>query len=321
MKQTWVLPWQKTSRGRIFISYRRDDSQWVAGRLADSLSQYFGDDRVFRDIEGIGGGADFGEVIHGTLGNSDAAVILIGESWLGATDDTGQRRLDDPDDWVVHEIATALEADIPVYPVLVEGTPMPRADALPERLRPLTRFNALTVSDNRWDSDVARLAKIVSLDIPSATERKLQGANLLVSLALVLSVVFTCTILSWNLICEIAGDFPLPRWLSWFCTTSQTSSPDSCATQWPLTLAQSGIAFLAIVPSSALLFVFARLVEEKRRPYLLAAAWVGVIGTLIFFILLKPIEDPYEPIAMYFGGTITALLMFALMTLSGFRPK
>jgi len=213
MLRTLVLPWQKEPQGRIFISYRRDDTQWVAGRLSDSLSQYFGDKRVFRDIEGIGGGADFSEVIRGTLGEADAAVILVGEGWIDATDEAGQRRLDDPDDWVVQEIATALEAGIPVYPVLVEDTQMPRTDALPERLRPLIRLNAITVSDKRWDSDVARLAKIVGLDIPSVTERKLQGINLLISLALVLTVLATCTILFLEPHLLYRGVLPALEWV------------------------------------------------------------------------------------------------------------
>jgi hypothetical protein len=83
----------------------------------------------------------------------------------------------------------------------------------------------------------------------------------------------------------------------------------------------SGVPFLAIAPSSALLFVFARHVDQARRIYFLAAAWIGAIGTLVFFILLKWISIPYEPLSMWFGSTITALLMFACMSLSGFRPK
>jgi len=46
----------KKSPGMIFISYRRDDARGIAGRLMDTLSDYFGDGRVFRDIEGIEGG-------------------------------------------------------------------------------------------------------------------------------------------------------------------------------------------------------------------------------------------------------------------------
>jgi hypothetical protein len=317
-----LAPWQKGPQGRVFISYRRGDTQWVAGRLADSLSHYFGDDRVFRDVEGIGGGADFGEVIHGTLGQTDAVVVLIGDTWLSVAEESGQRRLDDPGDWVAQEIATALKAGIPVYPVLVEGTQMPRGDELPERLRALARYNAVSISDSRWDNDVARLAKIIGLDIPSATERKLNGLNLLISLVLLLPVLVTCGILAWNVICLIAQTNPRPDWLSVSgCPTPETPCFDSDPKQWPLSLAQSGITFLAIVPCSVLLFVFARLVEETRRSYFLAAAWLGAIGSTSAFILLKPIPDPYEPIAIFFGATVTALLMFAFMNLSGFRPK
>lgn len=313
--------WQNASQGRIFISYRREDTQWIAGRLADSLSRYFGDDRVFRDIEGIGGGADFSNVIHDTLGNADAAIILIGARWLNAKDETGERRLDDPGDWVAQEIASALQAGIPVYPVLVDDTAMPTVDALPELLKPLVRFNAINISDNRWDSDVSRLAKIVGLDIPSETERKLQGVNLLISTALMLSVVFTCTTLFRNLVCDIGSDHPIPDWLSWICPAAEPTDTRSCSTDWPLSLAHSGIPFLAIVPGSALLFVFARLIDKTRRPFFVSAAWVGAAGTLLFFILLKDIPEPYEAISMFFGGTVTALLMFALMNISGFRPK
>ncbi len=74
------------SKQRIFISYRRDDAQWAAGRLADALSAYFGDQRVFRDIDGIAGGADFGHLIQENLGTADVVIVLIGPDWLDAAD-------------------------------------------------------------------------------------------------------------------------------------------------------------------------------------------------------------------------------------------
>ena len=200
---------------RIFISYRRDDTQWVAGRLGDSLGAYFGDSRVFRDVEGIAGGADFGEVIRHTLGSADAVVVLIGPDWLSASDDRGHRRLDDADDWVCHEVSAALEAGVPVYPVLVEGTPMPRAEELPASLRGLTRFNAIAISDSRWREDVTRLAKIIALDIPSATERQLHRVNLAVSISLVLAVALTLLTVVGNLFdasSSLTGQYGTPEW-------------------------------------------------------------------------------------------------------------
>lgn len=321
MTSPFVPPWREVPQGRIFISYRREDTQWAAGRLADSLSRYFGDHRVFRDIDGIGGGEDFGNVIHGTLGKADAAIILIGNRWIDAANETGQRRLDDPGDWVAQEVAMALEAGVPVYPVLVDDAPMPRADALPERLRAMARLNAISVSDNRWDADVERLARIVSLDIPSATERKLHGANLLVSLALAVSLIFTTAVLAWNILCRIARSARPPELLTAVCGAGNADAAKPCVIDWPLSLAQSGVPFLVIVPASAILFVVARLVEQQRRPYLLAAAWAGTIGTLLCFVLLSPIPDRFEPVSMYLGGTASGVTMFALMNLSGFRPK
>ena len=188
------------SKQRIFISYRRDDAQWAAGRLADALSAYFGDQRVFRDIDGIAGGADFGDVIQENLGTADAVIVLIGPDWLDAADSQGRQRLQNPTDWVVREVATALEKGVPVYPVLVDGAAMPRSDELPEALKPLVRFNALSISDDRWQADVSRLARIVALDIPSETGRHLQRINLLISTALLLALVFTVSVVVSNLL-------------------------------------------------------------------------------------------------------------------------
>jgi len=39
------------------------------------------------------------------------------------TDKSGQRRLDNPSDWVSQEIAAALQQNLPVFPVLIEDIP------------------------------------------------------------------------------------------------------------------------------------------------------------------------------------------------------
>ena len=50
---------EASPKDRIFINYRRDDSAGFAGRLADSLGAWFGPERIFRDVCGIGYGEDF----------------------------------------------------------------------------------------------------------------------------------------------------------------------------------------------------------------------------------------------------------------------
>lgn len=313
---------------RIFISYRRQDAQWFAARLADSLSAYFGDQRVFRDIEGIAGGADFGAVIHDSLNSSDAVIVVIGKSWLNARDEQGGRRLDATGDWVSQEVGTALEKGVPVYPVLVEDTPMPRADELPPSLQPLLRFNAISISDRRWEVDTTRLAKIVSLDIPSFKERRLQAVNLLASSMLVVSIAFLVTMLMAGLfegpLKPTSGGQPRGSWIAIFFATEDGGS----ACRWPpaaaaglLDNAYAAVVFIVLAIVSALLFTNLRHIDESGRGYFSAAAWVAAVGTLGTFILYYLVCPAYEPIVNFYMAMLIAPTVLALMSLSGFKAK
>jgi hypothetical protein len=86
---------------------------------------------------------------------------VIGKHWLTATDAAGQRRLENPDDYVRVEIATALQRNIRVIPVLVQGASMPSADEVPEDLAPLTRRNAFELHDTSWRDDFRRLITVI----------------------------------------------------------------------------------------------------------------------------------------------------------------
>ena len=150
---------------KIFISYRRDDSAAYAGRLYDWLAGHFGQGQVFMDVDAIKPGLDFVEVVQQAVGECDGLVAVIGKEWLHVSNPAGSRRLEDPDDMVRLEIATALDRGIPVIPVLVQGAQMPRGNELPDRLKPLASRNALEVSDTRFRSDVERL--IETLEAPN----------------------------------------------------------------------------------------------------------------------------------------------------------
>src|SRR5271154_760704 len=133
------------SPGGIFISYRRDDTAWPTVPLFGQLADHFGADRVFRDIDVIKPGDDFAERIQIALASCSVLLALIGEGWLTATDSSGRRRLDLPDDYVRLEIETALARGIVVIPVLVDGARMPRAADLPPGIRGLSGREALTL--------------------------------------------------------------------------------------------------------------------------------------------------------------------------------
>ncbi len=142
----------------IFISYRRQDSQSAAGRLADHLREHMTEVPIFRDVETIEPGIDFVDAIGKALESCGILLAIIGPRWATMTDAAGRRRLDDPGDYARLEIATALKrSDVRVIPVLVEGAVMPGADELPEELKPLARRNAIELTDKRWEFDVSTL--------------------------------------------------------------------------------------------------------------------------------------------------------------------
>lgn len=173
---------------KIFISYRRSDSEGYAGRLEDTLSDYFGKDRIFRDIGGIVPGEDFKQKSEEIATKAAAVIVLIGPAWLTSQAD-GKPRLHDPDDLVAKEVKAALDSGHVIVPVLVQGANMPREDDLPEALKALSRRNAVSVSDANWALDTARLAKVLAIDVRSTFERRLDWLKLAVVCLLVLPFV------------------------------------------------------------------------------------------------------------------------------------
>jgi hypothetical protein len=43
----------------IAISYRREDTRWIVGRIFDHLVGHYGHDNIFMDIDGVPLGLDF----------------------------------------------------------------------------------------------------------------------------------------------------------------------------------------------------------------------------------------------------------------------
>jgi hypothetical protein len=147
--------------GRIFMSYRREDTAYPAGWLYDRLADRYGGEQIFKDIDSIELGDDFVEVITAAVGSCDVLLALIGEEWVTITDEHGRRRLDNPDDFVRLEIEAALSRRVRVIPILVDGARMPRADELPGSLVRLVRRHALELSPSRFNFDTSRLLNVL----------------------------------------------------------------------------------------------------------------------------------------------------------------
>ncbi|HEU4561066.1 MAG TPA: toll/interleukin-1 receptor domain-containing protein [Longimicrobium sp.] len=175
----------------VFISYRKSDSAGFTGRLFDHLSRHFGAGQVFMDVEGgIARGADFPAVIEGAVAQADAMVVVIGPEWLDCTDKRGNRRLDDPADWVRMEVAAALRREILVLPVLVDGAAMPSAGQLPSDIARLAHKQASEISVSRWRYDVGELIRTLEVVVrpaaataPRRTRRGLVAALAVLGLA------------------------------------------------------------------------------------------------------------------------------------------
>ncbi len=144
--------------GKIFLNYRRDDSRWPTLSLYNLLAQAFPREQLFMDVEGyIRPGDDFVEVLEEQVSACEVMIVVIGPQWLAGPD--GRRRIDDPQDFVHIEIATALTRKIRVIPVLVDGASMPGAGDLPEPLKALTRRQATRLSHDRFNADGQGLVK------------------------------------------------------------------------------------------------------------------------------------------------------------------
>ena len=144
------------------MSYRREDTRHMAGRLFDRLVDRFGEGNVFMDVDSIEPGVDFSVAVERAVAECDTLLALIGHSWTSTTDEKDRRRLDDPDDLVVLEIRSALDRNIRVIPVLIDGASAPRRDELPDILAPLARRNAVRLDHETFRVDVEPLINVLS---------------------------------------------------------------------------------------------------------------------------------------------------------------
>jgi hypothetical protein len=144
---------------KVFISYRRDDSAGYAGRVHDRLAHEFGSDLLFMDVDSVPLGVNFIKVLRDEVAKCEVLLAVIGPNWLNANDEAGHRRLDHPHDFVRIEIAAALQRNISVIPILLDGATIPKANQLPKDLRELAVRNGLEIRHASFHSDMDKLIR------------------------------------------------------------------------------------------------------------------------------------------------------------------
>ncbi len=143
---------------RVFLSYRREDSADVVGRIYDRLVQRFGAPQVFKDVDSVRLGVDFRQHLRGAVADCSVLLAVIGPGWRGAQPAGGGSRLDSDRDYVRIELEAALGREIPVIPLLVRGAEIPSEEQLPTVLAPLAYRNGLAIrSDPDFHRDMDRL--------------------------------------------------------------------------------------------------------------------------------------------------------------------
>src|SRR5262245_47226439 len=144
---------------KITVSYRRDDSEAITGRIFDRLVAHFGKAAVFRDIDNIPPGVDFRRHIDEELQETDVLIVVIGRRWMGSAR-PGSVRIQDESDPVRIEVETALARGISIVPVLVGDTRMPNAAQLPATLREFAFRNAVRVDSGQdFEHHIDRLLR------------------------------------------------------------------------------------------------------------------------------------------------------------------
>jgi hypothetical protein len=202
---------------KIFLSYRRDDTGGRAGRLFDVLVTRFGAGNVFQDVNSAAPGFDFADRVEQAIATSDAVLVVIGPSWLDSTTADGRRRIDQPDDFVRHELTSALASGMPVVPVLVDDAELPPAERLPDDVRGLVRRQAVSVRDASWRQDVDDLIRRLEGREPGRSTRRQPWLIAGIAVVAVVAVVVAIVLISSDDDNESSdGDAP-PR-----CTADST---------------------------------------------------------------------------------------------------
>ncbi len=147
---------------RIFISYRRSDSNEFVDLLETKLRERLAGVEIFRDIGGIEAGEYWKEKITEKVGSSDLTLVIIGPTWL-TTEKNGKRRLFDPNDVVRLEISLGLSSDAHVVPILILGASFPATVDLPKDIQKLAWINAHKVRPTSLDEDINGLIKRLGL--------------------------------------------------------------------------------------------------------------------------------------------------------------
>jgi SIR2-like domain/TIR domain len=163
---------------KVFISYRRDDTEEAAVRLYERLAPRLGEENVYLDVKSNRAGTAFLARIKSEGAKGSAFLALIGRRWLASHEQRAPLRPGDPTDYVELELELALNKwPGRVIPVLVGGATMPDPAKLPKTIRGLVSLNASSVRPLSFDSDVDTLISEIVTAQPAGEIQQLPSSD------------------------------------------------------------------------------------------------------------------------------------------------
>lgn len=148
----------------VFINYRCRHYSSAVEAIAARLTEHFGRDSIFLDVQSIGAGDHYPDQLRGRLLSSDVLLVVIDPDWLAS--ENGERLIDRKHDWVRYEIETALDTGKRVIPVILPHAALP-AD-LPDTIGMLAMAQAVRIRSGTFRDDVTRLVRILEPLVPGA---------------------------------------------------------------------------------------------------------------------------------------------------------
>jgi TIR domain-containing protein len=163
---------------KVFISYRRRDTDQIVGRIYERLESHFGEGTIFYDKASIPFGEQFPELLDEVMGKCRVALALVGDRWV--EEGLLGPRLLDPNDYVRREIETALANGVKVIPVLIGvRTNMPGAKDLPTSMEKFLTANAATVDSGQdFHIHMARLIERIETILDETRAEKQPATRL-----------------------------------------------------------------------------------------------------------------------------------------------
>ncbi len=153
----------------IFISYRREDGEEFARRLADALISMGYD--VFFDRHSLQLGCVFPDEIQTALESCSEFIAVCSKAYLGENSNS-ERRILEKDDWVAREIEIALNRNIQIFPVNISNQSPPDKSLLPEKISKLLDYNFCFFDEsNSLDELLSSLSSLFTAETRDRKER------------------------------------------------------------------------------------------------------------------------------------------------------